>query len=271
MFSSTYCIAIDRMSHSSLLFKLKSICVGGRVLSICREFISIRRQRVVVDSATSECIPIVSGVPQGNVLGPLLFILYNSEVFELVENWLYAYADDSTLLAVACKLADRPAVAASLDRIQECNNHWCMILDSNKTKALVLVDPGLWTIHMVNWSCLGFPFALVPNSNSWREVWQQVHLQRPCAPYCLSCLSRNLYFEGGEASPCGHHCVTSLLLCICSHNPWILFSGVGVCCWMLSSAFRVTGVFGGQALFWPHFLVIVSLTSCCCTVYVVQG
>ena len=61
------------------------------------------------------------------MLGPLLFILHTSEMFELVENRLYAYADDSTLLAVVRKPADGPAVAASLNRdlasIQERCNH----------------------------------------------------------------------------------------------------------------------------------------------------
>ena len=60
----------------------------------------------MVDTATSEGIPIVSGVKQGGVLGPLLFILYTSEMFDLVENRLYSYADDSTLLAVVRKPAD---------------------------------------------------------------------------------------------------------------------------------------------------------------------
>ena len=83
--------------------------------SICTEFLSDRMQRVVVDGAASEWIPIISGMPQGSVLGPLLFILYTSEMFELVENRLFAYADDSTLLSVVLKPADRPAVAASLN------------------------------------------------------------------------------------------------------------------------------------------------------------
>ena len=111
-FSATF----DRVSQSGLLFKLKSIGVGGSVLSICTEFLSDRRQRVVVDDAASEWIPIISGVPQGSVLGPFVFILYTREMFELVENRLFAYADDSTLLAVVRKPADRPAVAASLNR-----------------------------------------------------------------------------------------------------------------------------------------------------------
>ena len=66
--------ALDRVSHSGLLFNLKSIGVGGSVLSICREFLSNCRQRVVVDGATSEWMK------QGSVLGPLLFILYTSEM-----------------------------------------------------------------------------------------------------------------------------------------------------------------------------------------------
>ena len=88
--------------------------------------------------------------------------------------------------------------------------------------------------------------------------------------YCLPCLSKNWYFEVGEACLCEHLCVASLLLYICSPNPWVLFSGVGVCCWMSSSASRAPGVFGGLALPWSD-LVVVSSTSCCSTVYVVQG
>ena len=134
--------AFDRVSHSGLLFKLKSIGVGGSVLSICREFISDCKQRVVVDGAASDGISIVSGVPQGSVLGPLLFILYASEMFELVENRLFAYADDSIMLTVVHTSADRPAVAASLHwdlaRIQEWCNHSCMILNPNKSKVSVV-------------------------------------------------------------------------------------------------------------------------------------
>ena len=119
--------AFDREHHSDLLFKLKSLVVGGSVLSICRELLSNRRQRVVVDGTTSDWIPIVSGVPQGSVLGPRLSF-FISEMFGLVENRLYAYADNSTLLAVVRKPADRPTVAASLNKdlagIQEWCNQW---------------------------------------------------------------------------------------------------------------------------------------------------
>ena len=72
------------------------------------------------------------------MLGPRIFLQYTSEMFELVENRLFAYADDSTLLAIVPKPADRPAAAASISsdlaRIQEWCNHWCMILNPNKTR-----------------------------------------------------------------------------------------------------------------------------------------
>ena len=75
--------SFNRVSHSALQFKLMSIGVGGSELSICREFLSNRRQSVVVDGATCKWIPIVSGVPQGSVFGPLLFILYTSEMITI--------------------------------------------------------------------------------------------------------------------------------------------------------------------------------------------
>ena len=62
-FRSTLVHAFDRVSHCSLLFKLKSIGVGVSVRSICTEFLSDRRQRVVVDGAERELISIISGVP----------------------------------------------------------------------------------------------------------------------------------------------------------------------------------------------------------------
>ena len=89
--------AFDRVSHSGLLFTLKSIGVSDNVQSIYTEVLSDHRKRVMVDGAASEWIPIISGVPQGSVFGLLLFILYTREMVELVENRLYAYADDSAL------------------------------------------------------------------------------------------------------------------------------------------------------------------------------
>ena len=68
------------------------------MLSVPTQFLSNRSQYVVVDGRRSKLVNVVSGVPQGSVLGPQLFLLYTAELFSVVENKLYSYADDSTLL-----------------------------------------------------------------------------------------------------------------------------------------------------------------------------
>ena len=92
----------------------------------------------MVDGAPSEWIPIILGACHRKVCWVLFCLSYihTSGMFELVENRLFVYADHSTLLAVVRKPADRPAVAASLNRdlarIHEWCNHRCMILNPNK-------------------------------------------------------------------------------------------------------------------------------------------
>ena len=86
------------------------------MLSILTQFLSDRSQHVMVDGRRSKLDNRVSGVPQGSVLGPLLFLLYNSELFSILENKLIGYADDSTLIAVVPSPGLRVAVAESLSR-----------------------------------------------------------------------------------------------------------------------------------------------------------
>ena len=74
--------------------------VGGSVLSVLTQFLSNWSQYVVVVGCRSKLVNVVSWVPQGSILGTQLFLLYTAELFSLVENKFYGYADDSTLVAV---------------------------------------------------------------------------------------------------------------------------------------------------------------------------
>ena len=83
-----------------------------------------------------------SGVPQESVLGPLLFRLYTAELFSVVENKLYRYADDSTLVAVVTSPGQRVAVSKSINRDLNSFSEWCnlwgMKLNVSKTKTKII-------------------------------------------------------------------------------------------------------------------------------------
>ena len=70
----------------------------------------------MVDGCRSKLVNVVSGVPQGSVLGLLLFLLYTAELFSVMKNKLYGYADDSTLVAVVPSPGERVAVSESMNR-----------------------------------------------------------------------------------------------------------------------------------------------------------
>ena len=95
-FSATF----DCVNHQGIHYRLCSVGIGGYVLSIRTQFLLNRSQHVVVDGCRSKLLDFVSEVPQGSVLGPVLFLLYTSELFFILENKLIGYADDSTLMAV---------------------------------------------------------------------------------------------------------------------------------------------------------------------------
>ena len=95
----------------------------------------------MVDGCRSKLVNVVSGVPQRSVLGPLLFLLYMSDFFLILENKLIGYADDSTLMAVVPSPGVRVAVAESLIRDLGRVSEWCdlggMKFNASKTKTMI--------------------------------------------------------------------------------------------------------------------------------------
>ena len=90
---SSVCV---RVNHQGILYKLCSVCTGGSVFSVLTKFLLNVSQHVLVDGCRSKLVNVVSGLQQGSVLGPLLFLLRISKLFSILENKLIGYADDST-------------------------------------------------------------------------------------------------------------------------------------------------------------------------------
>ena len=129
--------AFDRVNHGGLVFKLREAGVGGLILKVFQNFLFSRTQRVKVDGMCSSSINVVSGVPQGSVLDPLLFLLYIADLPRLV-----GYADDSALLCRIRHPRDRSSVAASLNDDLAVISDWCsrwgMLVNPSKTRGMLI-------------------------------------------------------------------------------------------------------------------------------------
>ena len=100
--------AFDRVNHDLLLSRLSSLGVQGSELAWFGSYLQDRHISTTVDGALSSLLPITSGVPQGSVLGPLLFILYFRDLPTAVSNDCALFADDTLIFNTSCKGADFP-------------------------------------------------------------------------------------------------------------------------------------------------------------------
>ena len=89
--------AFDRVWHRGILYKLRRAGIKGRLLRWFEAYLRGRPQRTVVNGQESEIEPIEAGVPQGSIIGPLLFILYMDDIIQAVNMEIRLYADDATL------------------------------------------------------------------------------------------------------------------------------------------------------------------------------
>ena len=89
--------AFDLVPHGRLLKKIANSGVDSRVVVWIREFLSGRTQRVRVEGQLSEDVKVTSGVPQGSVLGPLLFLAYINDIGRNMESSIRLFVDDCNL------------------------------------------------------------------------------------------------------------------------------------------------------------------------------
>ena len=87
--------AFDKVSHKKLCYKLSLYGIRGPILGWIEDFLSNRTQKVLVNGEKSDPVNVLSGVPQGTVLAPLLFLCYVNDLPSLVKSKIRMYADDT--------------------------------------------------------------------------------------------------------------------------------------------------------------------------------
>ena len=139
--------AFDKVAHEKLLFKLHhygiGVCVcvgggggGGGTLRWIKSFLDDRSQNVLLNGVKSDNIPVSSGVPQGSVLGPILFLAYINDLPEQVKSNVRLFADDTALYLTFSKSLTPSILQQDLQHLESWEKAWDMEFNPSKCQVI---------------------------------------------------------------------------------------------------------------------------------------
>ena len=130
--------AFDSVPHQRLLSKIKSYGIEGSIFKWLSSFLHNRLQRVVLNGTSSQWAPVKSGVPQGSVLGPLLFVLYINDLPDNVTCGIKLFADDTKIYSTIKNISNILLLQKNLDMVNEWSHKWLLKFNADKCKLLQL-------------------------------------------------------------------------------------------------------------------------------------
>ena len=128
--------AFDKVPHARLMHKVLQCGIGGEVYKWIKEWLKNRKQRVILNGFKSDWELVRSGVPQGSVLGPLLFLIYINDLDNSTSCMVSKFADDTKIATSVNDIKNCFKVQNTLDRLLGWADKWQM--DFNKKKCKVL-------------------------------------------------------------------------------------------------------------------------------------
>jgi hypothetical protein len=133
--------AFDKVWHRGLLHKLKAYGINGNLFDWFHSYLNEREQRVVIKDASSSFTTILVGVPQGSVLGPLLFIIYINDIADKLASLTRLFADDTSF---NCSHSDGTEIQSIINRdlkeLDEWSNRWLMTFNPDKTEIMLFTN-----------------------------------------------------------------------------------------------------------------------------------
>ena len=127
--------AFDSVAHQRLLYKMDWYGIRGKTNNWVKNWLTSRTQTVVVDGETSEEAEVISGVPQGTVLGPLLFILYINDIAENTSSTIRLFADDCLVYKNIKSQSDTTTLQEDLNTMANWSKKWQMSFNPKKCTA----------------------------------------------------------------------------------------------------------------------------------------
>ena len=145
--------AFDRVGHKRLLTKLGRYGITGNTARWIESFLAGRTQRVVLEDATSYSAQVRSGVPQGSVLGPSLFLIYINDMPENITSTVRLFADDTICYLAIASPTDTNTLQDDLNRLSTWETDWQMDFHPDKCQVLRItrnrsnVTDAIYTLH----------------------------------------------------------------------------------------------------------------------------
>ena len=170
--------AFDKVPHSHLINKLITYNLDQNVLRWVRAFLTNRTQRVAVENSYSDEIAVTSGVPQGSVLGPLLFLLYINDLPDKIKCNIRMYADDVVLYAnVSSNEYFNCTLQADLDELSRWCRKWemsinvkkCAVMRMTRQKSVVLPKYYLETLEVPVVQKFKYLGVYISNACNWQD------------------------------------------------------------------------------------------------------
>ena len=127
----------DKVPHVYLL-KLKMVGIDGSLLSWIRDYLTNRRQRCIIEGCVSGWLPVTSGVPQGTILGPLLFLLYINDIADNLTSKMALFGDDCVLSREVQIREDQLELQNDLTKLIMWSTRWQMTFNPEKCEVLEL-------------------------------------------------------------------------------------------------------------------------------------
>lgn len=124
--------AFDTVPHKKLLHKLEQYGIEGCILAWLKDFLTNRKMKTVVEGEKSDDVKVDSGVPQGTVLGPLMFLRHINDLPDTVKSQVRLFADDCLLYRTIKSQSDHEKLQQDLNNLQKWANTWGMRFNAKK-------------------------------------------------------------------------------------------------------------------------------------------
>ena len=128
--------AFDSVPHQCLILKLRQVGIRGKIIEWIQEYLNHTRQRVILKNSVSQWLPVTSGVPQGSILGPILFLIYVNDLPDYVSNTTKMFADDTKAYSTIDSKDDCHILQKDLNNLASWSRTW--LLHFNAPKCVVL-------------------------------------------------------------------------------------------------------------------------------------